>query len=371
MKLKLTALSFVMAVTASSAFAEGQELPFVDVRPERITAAEAQMRQAGTPVPRQQPQLQFDQEALRRQAMALSDPSYGDLPLDEFGRPLSFEPIPQVGATEQLPKFLQEAIENYKPEQQVDMEPRQNRILPVGFGFMNSIQTNFKQLAVRTSDEFSILEIEDGFLYVTPLSDQPISLILYEDGVLESQVSIVLYPIDAPPAMIDLTVNMTPRMIARAREHQERIQKEVEAEEARRRQADADDRKTPPSAHVAYLTNLLKQVAQEQTPRGFNMTNDIPPQLAKPCRLTIEQLAGQRLTGNREVVDVVVIRNDSDRIYHVKEEMCISRDTLAVAIHDKAYLRPGDETEVYIIRDRFYQEERQRQITRPRLRLGE
>lgn len=356
-----------LSVASTAAFAQEADIPYINVSPGKISASEAQAR--GTPaqdpsfIPGTPVSNRVSSEALRRQAMSLSDPSYAQ----EIERQYQeYVPLPQV-MQKRVPDFVQKAIDSYKPEQKLNVDPRQNRVIPVGFGFMNSIQTNFNAVAVRTSDEYSIIEVEDGYVYVTPLSDQPISLILYEDGVLESQVSLVLYPIDAPPAMVDLTVNMSPQMIAKANSYQERIKQELEAKEARAREAQFEDRSAPPSNHVAYLAKTLEQVAQQQMPRGFIMTNDIPAHLQYPCRVTIKQTAGQRMTGTREVIDVVLLKNTTDGVYHVKEEMCLTKDALAVAIHDKAFLQPGEETEVYIIRDRFYEQEKQRQITRPRL----
>jgi len=365
MKLKYSILALAMGVSTQAL----ADIPFVDVRPERITTEEASRTQ-GTPAAEPQRQgtpVGGNLDALRQQAMALNYDDYytDDINLQEFGFPADYEPIP--ASQGRLPRFVQDAIDNYKPEQQVDLKPMQNKVIAVGFGLMNSIPTSFTSLAVKTSDEFSILEVEDGFLYVTPLTDQPISLILYEDGVQESQVSLVLYPIDAPPTVARVNVELTPEMRRKAAAHRERLAQEAERQESERRMREAEGRQSPPSAHVAYLTNLLKQVAQERMPSGFNMTNDIPPSLLKPCQVTIRQHAGQRMSGTREVIDVVLIENDSDRIYHIREEMCLTRDAMAVAIHDKAYLRPGDSTEVYIIRDRHYQQERAREITRPRL----
>lgn len=350
--------------------AQAQDIPYQDVRPQRLTpeqVEEAQQRAVqGTPINRNLDEMTPEQREARIEQLRLEAMTQ-NMQYDEYGRPI----IEQPGFVEErVSPFVKDAIDSYKPEQHIKMNPRQNRIVPVGFGFMNAIQTNFNTLAVRTSDEHSILEVEDGYLYVTPLSEQPISLILYEDGVLESQVSLVLYPIDAPPAMIDVNVSLSPQMLAKARRHQDEIEQEARAEEARRRQAQMQSDDLVPSSHIAYLTNILKTIAQEKLPRGFTLTNDVPNHLKHPCRVTISQFAGQRLAGTREVVDVVLLQNNTDGIYHVREEMCLGKDVLSVAIHNKAYLQPGQSTEVYIVRDRFYEEERVREVSRPSLRRG-
>lgn len=50
---------------------------------------------------------------------------------------------------------------------------------------------------------------------------------------------------------------------------------------------------------------------------------------------------GQRMVGAREYVDVVLVTNNSSYAQGIKEELCMSRDTLAVGVMDAATLRPA------------------------------
>ncbi|WP_350670965.1 hypothetical protein, partial [Pseudoalteromonas sp. CAL494-MNA-CIBAN-0108] len=45
---------------------------------------------------------------------------------------------------------------------------------------------------------------------------QPISLLLSEDGVIESEISIVLVPMASPPAMVDIDIDMPAEMTLKA-----------------------------------------------------------------------------------------------------------------------------------------------------------
>lgn len=75
----------------------------------------------------------------------------------------------------------------------------------------------------------------------------------------------------------------------------------------------------------------------------------------------------QRIVGPREVVDVVRVRNNSNRAYTIREQSCESRDVIAVAIYNKALLQPGEATEVYILRDKMYKNTINTKSTRPRV----
>jgi conjugal transfer pilus assembly protein TraK len=75
--------------------------------------------------------------------------------------------------------------------------------------------------------------------------------------------------------------------------------------------------------------------------------------------------------GGKEVIDVVLIKNTSSSVYQMREEMCASDDVLAVALYRKSYLQPGEEMELYILRDKFFEREQKRSARRPRLTSGE
>lgn len=324
-------------------------------------AASQQPQVQGNPVP----QSYQGTDAVRRSLIGNEYPQYNDA-LDAYGRPLSGEAPAEVDTQDS--DFMAKIKKNYKPEQSYDLKPGRNIIVPVGQGYMNVIKTNFTSLSARTSagSEDAVLQIEEGNLYATIKTHQPVSLILSEDGVLNSEISIVLVPLAAPPAIVDIDIDMTAEMKAAAAEYQANLEKERALIEAQNMREPASRN----SSHVNNLVAILKPVAQGNIPRGFSMTNDIPRHLAHPCRMAISHYTGQRLSGGREVIDVVLVRNDTNRAYQVREEMCLTPDARAVAIFTKSYLMPGEESEVYIVRDKYYEAQKQREQTRPRLTGG-
>lgn len=353
-KIVLAASIGAILGTSSIALADDVQIPVRPVNTERMPVQ-------GTPV---QTQRYQGANELRQATNQVRDD------VDGFGRPVNGQQqgmaMPQVPRE---PSFLSKIEERFSPEQKYDLKPGRNIIVPVGQGFNNALRTNFQSLSVKTSADSNaaVLQVEGGNLYVTLRSMQPISLLLSEDGILESEISVVLVPISAPPAMVDINVELTPAMIARAQAHQEEMERERQLEEALNSQHMQRDHRT--STHANNLIALLKPVAKGETPNGFSMTNDIPEHMRQPCRMGVYHHAGQRITGAREVIDVVLVHNDSDRVYHVREEMCLSDGALSVAIFPRAYLQPNEETEIFIVRDKYHQPAEQR-VTRPRLTRG-
>ena len=122
---------------------------------------------------------------------------------------------------------------------------------------------------------------------------------------------------------------------------------------------------------VTGLPTLLTPVAQGDFPRGFTLSGDIPEDYRTPCRMAIPHKAAQRLLGGSEIIDVIGVKNTTDSTYMVREEMCLSDDVIAVALFKKSYLAPGEEMELYILRDKLYYENVQRKARRPRVTWGD
>lgn len=258
------------------------------------------------------------------------------------------------------PSFIDRVAKTWKPTQEFKLKPKDNILIAVGQGMMNTISTNFGMLTAKTNDEFSSLEIDKGYLYVTVTNLEPISLILYEEGVQDSQVSVTLIPVAAPPTIAMIEVDMTPKMIKAATEYQARLKTEEQM-------ADMPDAIPRGTAYANRIVDILTPVAQGDFPRGFGLTEDIPANLRHPCQMTIFHRTEQRIVGGRELIDVVYVKNDSQRPYQIREEMCLTSGTLAVALFEKSYLLPGEESEIYILRDKLADEVKARKQRRPRL----
>lgn len=269
--------------------------------------------------------------------------------VDDYGMP-----APSIAAPGN--DFSQILQARYKPVQNYDLNPGDNIAVAVAAGLMNRIKTNFKMVAVRTSDEASIIEASDGYIYITINSMSPVGLMIYEEGMPETAISLVLQPDNSPPAMIDVEVKLTQtqksKAIQRKRER-DRIEKIDQL-------ANVQQEQPTTSSYVERMKSMLTPIAQNGIPKGFTETTQIPASMVKPCSVAIRQKTAQRFVGSREYVDVVVMYNHTNYDYQIKEEQCLSRDVLAVALIDQSILPPGFSTEVYIVRDKLYSEKHEK-----------
>ena len=257
--------------------------------------------------------------------------------------------------------------DSYKPVQTlVNVKPGASIMVPVSQGLMNRISTPFKMVAVKDSgNKKAIVDLDEGMVFVTVNSFEPMSLMVYEEGVPESMFSIMLHPMEAPPVMINIDIKLSTEMTAK----RDAFHRDMEMEDLLFEANEMSKMQTQTSEHVQRIKDILMPVAQGEIPRGFSFTDQVPSNSLRPCSVSIFQQTKQRLIGAREIVDVVLIKNDSNRIYSVREESCISKDSIAVAVLDKSTLQPGEHTEIYILRDKLYSQRQARVKRRPRLTL--
>lgn len=346
MRFKVTLLASILAFSATASESSSDtefklpSLPVIDARAGRLQEQDIQ------PAPLQSSLPSIDFDRVQQQVAAAT---------------------PQLASNyiSSIPNSLYEkAVKAYKPSQQYDLDPMQSIIIPIGQGVMNSLVTNYNMVAVKTSDKNSIFEPENGYLYATLTTSQPVGLILFEEGVPESQIAVTLVPIDAPPAVVQLDVALSQAMKEKSKEFQKRVLEDQALNDALEAQTTYSDERT------RRLVELLTPVAQGDLPAGFSLTSDIPAHYEKPCAIPIYQRTGQRIMGSREIIDVVLVKNTSQNTYQMLEERCLADDVIAVALYMKSYLQPNEEMEVYIVRDKHHFREKQRMQRRPRLVTG-
>lgn len=263
--------------------------------------------------------------------------------------------------------FLSKVSSTWRPTQDFVVKPKDNIMIAVGQGLMNTISTNLTMLTAKTNDESSTFEIDKGYLYVTVSSMNPISLVLYEEGVLESQVSITLVPVPAPPTIANINFELPQAL----KDESVAFQKKMKLEEEQQSTLEQGSQGAVTDPHSSRIIDILQPVARGEIPRGFGLTPDIPDHERFPCQISIYHRTEQRLVSGNDVVDVVLVKNDADRAYNIREEKCLSQGTLAVALFEKAYLQPGESSEIYILRDKRQSLSEKRLQKRPRLTEGE
>lgn len=408
-------LSLTLAVSTNAIAAAEDVASDIPVAPLNANRISVQAPPAGGPIANSIDQAILD--AVSQNMPAGSVEAYKQLQaanVDEYGRPLTPEQIAARSATTGVPMvktenapvpisremaqtisgangpvgtpvapiaakeasvdpIIDKVRKKYKAHQEITLQPGKSELLPVATGLQNRVATPFKVADVRTSDKDLAITVEDGFIYVTPLNQNPIGLIISEEGMPETAVNLTLMPLDVPPVMVDLEVKFSKSM---QREYDQFIAKqEAEMERTQFMQsALAEPQVTNDprinTEHADRATSLLAKVADGQIPQGFDMLPEVPPTERYPCdirRMAMYHEVGQRLVSGREVIDVVVINNDINGFREIREEFCLRDDVIAVGVFDRATLAPGEDTELYILRDKLHQEKQNRVRTRPRL----
>ena len=325
------------------------------------THAYSQQNRPSVPVPSMvqqvQPEMLTEEEAAQQPFVT---PSAQNLPVDAVYEN-AFPSLPeQTQSPNKTGTFLDEVMKRWQPTQRFSVKPKESIMIPVGQGLMNTFSTNLSMLNAKTNDETSTYEIDEGYLYITVNTEQPISLVLYEEGLLESQVSVTLVPVPAPPTLVEIDFELSDAMLDKAKLYK----KEYELNERIQSQSQPIQGSNP---YQQYISDLFLPVARGDITRGFALTPSIPDQSRFPCAMSIYHETKQRLVSGKHIIDVVHVVNDSNQTYQVREEMCLGKYIKAVALFEKAYLQPGEESELYILRDKQAEEKEIRRPRRPRL----
>lgn len=278
-----------------------------------------------------------------------------------LGRPAG--PAPATTQTIDRNNIFNDVKEKYKPQQKLTLAPGGNVMLPISAGLGNTIKTNFRSVAVKTSSSDAVIDIEEGYIVVTPRTRQPVDLKIYEEGVLDTMVNITLQPFDLPPAMIDVTIKMSRKLLGKVQNYRNQI---AQAKKMKEEQAVHKDSRYS-DEHVERLKEILTPVAKGLVPKGFTLKGVKEKDGIAVCNMSLPHAVGQQLVGARVIVDIVLVRNDWNDIYPLQEEACSGDGVMAVGIFDNATLQPGQETEIYIVRDKLYEAKKKQIRSRPRL----
>lgn len=296
---------------------------------------------------------------------------------DSFGRStLLYEQT----STEVIPKttpadiITEQMKKKFKPVQRYKLTAGDNITLPAAKFIMNSIRTNFGQVEVKTTDPNVVLEMDGSFVYFTTEKDAPFGLRIYEKGVPESQVNITVWPLNVLATMVEVDVSLDKATKSKIAKIKRDIKIEQQHTEIRIRDKEselilASDPKFQSSPYEYRINNIFSQIAGNETPKGYNFIEGIPPKAKYPCRFDAKSETKQRLISSRRIVDVVLVQNTHpSRSIVLREEQCwTSGDIISTAILNKATLKPNEMTEVYVMRDRLYYERIKNRNNRPSL----
>lgn len=383
MKIKLLALAVLVASSTANANESNEEkkstkvaLPIVSVNPDKIEVDEA-----GNPILDVRTKAMLDNTAIVTNAGTVPLTDTPDVAPSDYLQAQITNPngvykaqngkyydmegneIHVEAAENVTEKLFDDVKKQYKKIQKLNLMPLGNVMVPVSAGLSNTLKTNFNSVAVKTSSSDAVIDIEGGYIQITPKSRNPIDLKIYEDGVLDTMVSITLIPFDLPPAMIEANIKLNQVLKDKVTEYREMIDQasRIAKDEAVHKQERYSNE------HVERVKQILKPIAKGDIPKGFTIQEVTGSDGISPCKISIAHSIGQKLIGSRTIVDVVFVKNTWHDIYPLKEEYCVSDGVVAVGIYENALLKPGETAEIYILRDKLYQERKAKMRKRPRL----
>ncbi|MCQ1058399.1 hypothetical protein LRP52_23900 [Photobacterium sp. ZSDE20] len=299
-------------------------------------------------------------------------------PLQSDYNTIAYQTQEQAPAVDPM---VQRAREIYTPQPYLDVDPGSPATIALSIGRSNRIHfKNFSELDVRTSNLSAPIITEQGYLYITPTTSEPIAIMVGEDGIPESMVNLLLLPIDVPPIMGTVDVAMDGEMRRKRNAIIADREKAFAEAEQELRDIQAQMEQGPSELHtnvdpyVTRIENLLAEVALQQNPQGFSLKHEdeIPESARHPCdisKMTMYHETLQRLESGREFIDIIKVTNDINGLRPIRDEACLAEDVLAVAVFKKGTLAPGESTEIYILRDKMYTQNllREQSRTRPSL----
>lgn len=280
-------------------------------------------------------------------------------------------PLPQVHGTED--PIVDKLRKNYKQHQTITLKPGDGALAPVAAGLQNRIKTPFTHTVIKTSSKDLPAQVDGGYIYVTPLDQEPIGLIIGEEGMPETMVNLTLMPLGVPPVMIDLNVEMGKKLKLKQQEYtakQKRIKAIRDTIHKARTEPEFDDDPRVNTDHIDRTTDILYNAALGRVPNGFDLDEDIPEDERFPCdidKLGMYHEVKQRMTSGREILDVALVTNDLNGFREIREEYCLGPDVIATGVFDKATLAPGESAEVFILRDKLFKERQEHVRARPSL----
>lgn len=270
-------------------------------------------------------------------------------------------------------KMQRQMAKKFKPVQKYKLRPSDNITIPAAKYILNSIRTSFKEIKVRSSDPNVVMKVEGSFIYFTSNSDAPFNLILFEQGVPETQVNLTIWPLDVMPAMVQVDVAYNRALKAKvARVIKEREQEEIaQKERIRDMESELALASQPEMTNAPYeerINTIFSTIAGRNNPPGFDLQTNVPDSARYPCRFGAYAETQQRLISSRQIVDIVLVTNKRNHNVILREDECwIDDDVIATGILNKSTLKPNEKTEVYVMRDRLHYQRVQTRNERPSL----
>lgn len=220
------------------------------------------------------------------------------------------------------------------PPRELSVVPGVNEIIPIAVTHTNRIMMPFENPRIRTTSDAGF-DVDGRAVYITSTTEgRPVTVFVNEADNPELALSLTFVPSKMPPVEVDLKIDENHLPVGGLRSTRAKAWEESQP-------------------YVETIRDVLREVAIGKTPQSYTLSNK--PDLIgfQGCHqggLTFDFSNGQTVSGYRLMVNVGLVENKSNQVIEVREPSCVGDDVKAVAAWPNPILRPGEKTEIYVVR---------------------
>ena len=269
-----------------------------------------------------------------------TEETYGVLPVDATGNPVPDEVKADIPA---VPKSVisSGSVSGGSVSPKLVVTPGVNQVITISANQPNRIITPFKHpqilsSALEVGDGKACKEVcvKDSVVYVSTQKEYPIGLFITDKDNQQTALSVTLVPRRIPPREVTLELADSASLTAFNVNNDDAVAWET----------------TQP--FVDSVKKTMKELALGNVPQGYTLER-LPRSYRLPsCEqpgLEFSFRNGQLVAGANLNYVIGKIRNVGQKNIEFHEASCGGYDIAAVAAYPYTLLRPGEETEVYIV----------------------
>lgn len=230
------------------------------------------------------------------------------------------------------------------PPAQATVQSGVNATMGIAFDYPNRIVTPFAHPEVKTNSTASIT-VEGSIVYVSTNADAPVSMFVHDRGRGDPAISLTLIPEPIPAVSTRINIRGFDNDAA------DGLGGRADASPAAPASAELAHTFETSTSYVATLVAIMKELARGRVPDGYSFrTLHGTSPLMPTCTMPGLALQPAQLLGG-SAFDVIVARATNATVspVTVKEDGCVGDQVRAVAAWPDRIVRPGANTEIYIV----------------------
>jgi conjugal transfer pilus assembly protein TraK len=208
-------------------------------------------------------------------------------------------------------------------------------IIKIPKNFLTRMMTPFAKPEAKSVNDVEV-EVVGSTLYVTPTSDQPIGLFVYDTEDPTRAMTLQLIPQEIPQRDISLQLVGTRPGASDGRGGSGKGALGGQI----------GDRGTQP--YTTGVVELMADMAKGRIPTGFTMAKPVGNEA--DCIIPgVKAVVAQLVDGQRRKVAVMILENQSNAAIEINEQACYRNGVVGVSVWPYPVIQPGQQTEAYIL----------------------